>query len=106
MRCFVLAATVAIGILGRVTIVTSAEEVVDLGSVTERHEMIPMRDGKRLSAYLYLPPGDGPWPVLYEQRYADLRSRGTREGMARRAAAGYAVVAENFRGSHLSEGAW
>jgi predicted acyl esterase len=32
----------------------------DLGKITERHEMIPMRDGKRLSAYLHFPPGDGP----------------------------------------------
>src|SRR5258708_3780672 len=54
----------------------SAEETVDLGAVSERHEMIPMRDGTRLSAYLYTPPGEGPWPVLYEQRYADTRSRG------------------------------
>jgi predicted acyl esterase/lysophospholipase L1-like esterase len=76
------------------------------GSVTERHLMIPMRDGKRLSAYVYLPPGDGPWPVLYEQRYADVRGRGARERFARLAGRGYAVVIENFRGTHLSEGTW
>ena len=40
-------------------------------TVTERHEMVPMRDGARLSTYLYIPPGNGPWPVLYEQRYAN-----------------------------------
>ena len=27
-----------------------------------REVMIPMRDGQRLSAYLYFPPGQGPWP--------------------------------------------
>ena len=32
--------------------------------------MAPMRDGKKLSTYLYFPAGKGPWPVLYEQRYA------------------------------------
>lgn len=106
MHRFTLAAVVAIGILSRPNVAVAAEESVDLGAVTERHEMIPMRDGTRLSAYCYLPPGDGPWPVLYEQRYTNLRSRGTRESMARRAAAGYVVVAENFRGSHLSEGTW
>lgn len=78
----------------------------DLGSVTERHEMIPMRDGKKLSAYLYFPTGKGPWPVLYEQRYADLRAPATRKAFARLAAAGYVVVAQNFRGTHLSEGTW
>ena len=106
MRHFLLAIAVANVILGWNTTLPAAEETVNLGSVTERHEMIPMRDGTRLSAYCYLPPGDGPWPVLYEQRYANVSTRGTREGMARRAAAGYVVVAENFRGSHLSEGAW
>jgi predicted acyl esterase len=84
----------------------AAEEPVDLGSVTEKHVMIPMRDGKSLSAYVYLPKGDGPWPVLYEQRYADLTGVGTRKAFARLAESGYAVVGENFRGAHLSEGTW
>ena len=79
---------------------------VDLGSVTEEHVMIPMRDGVRLSAYLYLPEGNGPWPVLYEQRYADLRGDRTRQDLAELASHGYVVCAENFRGSHLSEGTW
>ena len=82
------------------------EETVDLGAIIEKHEMIPMRDGQRLSAYLYFPPGDGPWPVLYEQRYASARSRGTRQSLARLAAGGYVVVVENFRGAQLSEGTW
>jgi predicted acyl esterase len=30
---------------------------LDFGSVREEHIMIPMRDGKRLSAYVYFPPG-------------------------------------------------
>jgi predicted acyl esterase len=84
----------------------AAEPAVDLGGVTEKHEMVAMRDGKRLSTYLYFPPGDGPWPVLYEQRYADLRAPATRLAFARLAAAGYVVAAQNFRGTHLSEGTW
>lgn len=77
-----------------------------IGEVSERHVMIPMRDGKRLSAYVYLPPGNGPWPVLYEQRYADLRGKASRERRARLAGHGYVVVAENFRGAQKSEGTW
>jgi predicted acyl esterase len=50
----------------------TGEAPIDLGGVTERHEMVPMRDGTRLSVYLYLPPGRGPWPVLLEQRYSDM----------------------------------
>src|SRR5206468_7541346 len=84
----------------------AADSPVDLGGVTERHEMVPMRDGKRLSVYLYFPTGKGPWPVLCEQRYADLRAAQTRQAFARLAAAGYVVAAQNFRGTHQSEGTW
>jgi len=85
---------------------SAAEEPIDLGDVTEKHVMIPMRDGVSLSAYLYIPSGDGPWPVLYEQRYADLRRPSTRRTMAQMASAGYVVALENFRGAHRSEGRW
>lgn len=78
----------------------------DLTPVTEQHQMIPMRDGIKLSAWLYFPPGSGPWPVLFEQRYADLRGDGTRKAAARLASAGYVVAMVNYRGTYLSEGRW
>jgi predicted acyl esterase len=87
-------------------IARAADEPLDLGGVKEERVMIPMRDGAKLSAYLYFPPGDGPWPVLYEQRYADLTHPNTRKSFAKLAAGGYVVAAENFRGTHLSEGRW
>jgi predicted acyl esterase len=96
-----LSAMLFVAQLGR-----TAEPPVDLGPVTEKHEMLPMRDGKRLSTYLYFPSGKGPWPVLYEQRYADISGAGSRKAFARLAAAGYVVAAQNFRGTHLSEGTW
>jgi predicted acyl esterase len=83
-----------------------AQPKVDLGTITERHEMIPMRDGVKLSAYLYFPPGKGPWPVLIEQRYADLTGAATRKNFAKLAESGYVVAAVNFRGTHKSEGTW
>ena len=52
------------------------------------------------------PQGNGPWPVLYEQRYADIQSKTTRQAYARLAARGYVVCAENFRGAQKSEGTW
>lgn len=82
------------------------EPAAKIGTVTEKHVMVPMRDGKKLSMYLYFPDGKGPWPVVYEQRYADLRGEGTRKAYARLAAAGYVIAAQNFRGTHLSEGTW
>ncbi|MEQ9070729.1 MAG: CocE/NonD family hydrolase [Gimesia chilikensis] len=74
--------------------------------VTEKHVMIPMRDGVKLSAYLYIPEGKGPWPVLMEQRYASLRSKGSRLSFAEMAGHDYVVCAVNYRGSQQSEGTW
>ncbi|MBN70905.1 MAG: acylase [Gimesia sp.] len=74
--------------------------------VTEKHVMIPMRDGVKLSAYLYIPQGKGPWPVLMEQRYASLRSKGSRLSFAEMAGHDYVVCAVNYRGSQHSEGTW
>src|SRR5581483_6821589 len=83
-----------------------AQADLDLSPITERHEMIPMRDGQKLSAYLYFPSGSGPWPAVFEQRYADLRGAGTKKAAAKLAEAGYVVALVNFRGTHLSEGTW
>ncbi len=88
------------------TALRAAESDLDLGGIVEQPVMIPMRDGVRLSAYLYTPPGEGPWPVIFEQRYASLRARGTRESAARLARGGYAVALVNYRGTHQSEGKW
>ncbi len=91
--------------IGGPNLVEAADEP-DLGSVTEQHVMIPMRDGKRLSAYLYTPDGNGPWPVVFEQRYAGLRAKSTRGDAAKIAESGFVVALVNFRGTHLSEGKW
>jgi predicted acyl esterase len=74
--------------------------------VVESHQLIPMRDGARLSAWLYFPAAEGKWPVLFEQRYASLTGRGTREAAARLSASGYVVALVNFRGAGQSEGIW
>ncbi len=84
----------------------AAGNIIHDGGVTERHVMIPMRDGKHLSAWLYLPPGDGPWPVVFEQRYAGVQGESTRQFATEIASEGYVVGMVNFRGTHLSEGTW
>jgi len=88
------------------TIPATAEDVIQNGGVLERHVMIPMRDGKHLSAWLYFPPGDGPWPAIFEQRYANVRGESTRRTATELAQAGYVVAMVNFRGTHESEGTW
>lgn len=102
IRCFLCVALFS-GLIG---LNLQAADPVDLGGVTEKHEMIPMRDGVRLSAFIYLPPGEGPWPVLLEQRYASGTNRANAEHFAKLAKRGYVLVLANFRGSQLSEGEW
>lgn len=79
---------------------------LDLGSVREEHLMIPMRDGTRLSAYVYFPAGNGRWPVIFEQRYAVITSAGSRKELAALASHGYVAARVSFRGAQLSEGKW
>lgn len=84
----------------------SGEVTGEFPGVTEHHRMIPMRDGKRLSAYVYFPDGEGPWPAIFEQRYSDLSGKATRDAAVRLAQSGFVVAMVNFRGAHLSEGKW
>lgn len=79
---------------------------LDFGSVREEHVMIPMRDGKRLSAYLYFPPGSEKWPAIFEQRYADITGAGSRKAAAKWAENGFVIALVNYRGTHESEGVW
>jgi predicted acyl esterase len=71
-------------------------------AVGVQHEMVPMRDGVRVSLYVYTPPGAGPWHALLTQVYADVSGRG--DAFRSLAAHGYAVVVANFRGCQRSEG--
>ena len=74
------------------------------GLVVSQNVMIPMRDGKHLSAFLYFPKGEGPWPAIFEQRYASIEGKGTKLNSAEQAAKGYVVAMVNFRGAQKSEG--
>lgn len=78
----------------------------DLGGVREEHIMVPMRDGKRLSAWLYFPEGEGPWPAIFEQRYGSIEGKATKMNSAEQAAKGYVVAMVSFRGAQKSEGHW
>ena len=77
---------------------------LDLRGVREQHVWVPMRDGTQLSTWLYLPPGDGPWPVIFEQRYAPIRADRTRLESAGFARRGYVIATQSFRGAQDSQG--
>lgn len=64
--------------------------------------MVPMRDGVQLATNIYLPEGDGPWPVVLT------RTPYNKDGADRSAenynARGYALVSQDVRGRYASEG--
>jgi predicted acyl esterase len=88
------------------TILAAELPKLDFGSVREEHVIIPMRDGKHLSAYVYFPVGNPKWPAVFEQRYADITSTGSRKAAAKFAEGGFVVALVNYRGTHLSEGVY
>ncbi|MEX0738824.1 MAG: CocE/NonD family hydrolase [Pseudohongiella sp.] len=64
--------------------------------------MVPMRDGIELATNVYVPEGDGPWPVILTRTPYD------KDGIDRSVGAyherGYAVVSQDVRGRYDSEG--
>lgn len=74
---------------------------------------MPMRDGTKLVADLYLPRGEGPWPTLLERTPYDKEGtpiHSSTEVGAKApqffASRGYAVVIQDARGRYKSEGTW
>jgi putative CocE/NonD family hydrolase len=77
-----------------------AAPVDDAGRVV-RGVAVPMRDGVKLIADVYLPPGNGPWPVIL-MRTPYNRAAGN--GAAQPFRAHYAVVVQDTRGRYESGG--
>lgn len=67
---------------------------------------VPMRDGTLLSTDIYLPNTGGPFPALLLRTiYDNQRDRGF-QWVGRFVGSGYAVVMQDCRGRHDSDGAW
>ncbi|MBD3183505.1 CocE/NonD family hydrolase [Candidatus Poribacteria bacterium] len=64
--------------------------------------MVPMRDGVKLATDIYLPTGDGPWPVILIRTPYNKEGVEAWGGMAN--LGGYVFVAQDFRGRFGSEG--
>ena len=71
---------------------------------TQANVAIPVRDGTQLGADVYLPPGQGPFPVLLT--ITPYGKNGSGRGAAAQLARGYAVVAVDSRGLRASKGKW
>lgn len=66
---------------------------------------IPMRDGTVLKANLFLPLGEGPWPVILHRTPYDKQDEKWPGGKSY-AVKGYAVVVQDCRGRGKSGGVW
>ena len=76
------------------------------GVTVEQNVPMKTRDGVTLYADIYMPPGNGPFPVLltrtpYNKESPDVVLMGNTA-----AAAGFIVVAQDVRGRYASEGEW
>ena len=69
-----------------------------------RQEMVPMRDGVKLDTNIYLPAGDGPWPVVLTRTPYGKDQMYTAPREAAYMKAGYARVVQDVRGRFKSEG--
>jgi len=65
---------------------------------------VPMRDGVKLAADIYLPDDKGKFPVLLQ--LTPYNKDGTAEAAAHYTSLGYAVVVADSRGIYASEGTW
>lgn len=70
------------------------------------HVEVPMRDGVKLYADIYLPEAPGKYPVLVVRTPYGTQRSGVQEEMVPFAQNGYAVVMQDVRGRYESEGKW
>lgn len=64
--------------------------------------MVPMRDGVLLATNIYLPQGEGPWPVVLTR--TPYNKNGADGSAAIYNARGFALVSQDVRGRYESEG--
>ena len=69
-------------------------------------QKVPMRDGARLSADVYLPKQEGKWPVILERIPYDNSGEWYVNRALYFARRGYAYVLQDCRGRYDSEGKW
>jgi len=83
----------------------AAASALAVEPVLERDVAVPMRDGVRLQADVLRPAGPGPFPVLVYRTPYGRRAALESYTLPRRAVErGYAVVLQDVRGRHGSEG--
>jgi len=73
----------------------------------ERNVPVPLKDGVRLAADIYLPQGiPGPWPAILERTPYDKLRTDLVLSAKYFAGHGYAVILQDVRGRYASDGEW
>jgi predicted acyl esterase len=92
---------ISVGLLSSAAALTDQEA---RRAVSSTEVMVAMRDGVKLATNVYLPEGNGPWPVILTR--TPYSKTGYAQRAARYTAAGYAFVAQDCRGRFKSEGSY
>lgn len=71
---------------------------------THQSFMVPMRDGVKLATDVFLPPGPGPWPVVFSRGYYGRMAGAVYADRAGSKKGGIAFVCQDARGVYDSEG--
>jgi predicted acyl esterase len=88
----------------RLKLVLPLLAIVPLFAQTGKDEMVLMRDGVKLATTIYLPPGDGPFPVVLTRTPYGKDAMYGPKAHAQFLTQGYARVVQDVRGKSKSEG--
>lgn len=88
----------------RITLVLPLLAALPAIAQNSKEEMVPMRDGVKLATSIYLPDGNGPWPVVLTRTPYGKDTMYGPKTHAKYLAAGYVRVVQDVRGKFKSEG--
>ncbi|MEX2583283.1 MAG: CocE/NonD family hydrolase [Gemmatimonadota bacterium] len=82
----------------------AADRAADAESALHTEYLVEMRDGVKLATSVYLPPGDGPWPVVLQR--TPYNKAGGAQMQKRYTDSGYAFAIQDQRGRFRSDGVY
>lgn len=71
---------------------------------TYEMQMVPMRDGVKLATDIFVPPGAGPWPVIFTRGYYGRLAGSVYADRAGSRNGGFVFICQDARGRYDSEG--
>ncbi len=71
-------------------------------AIVKQDVMVPMRDGVKLATNIYIPDGEGPWPVVLTRTPYNKNSAASTASQYNER--GYVLVSQDVRGRYASEG--